>query len=70
MRHHLHDSLMQMDIFIHRMQMFFKFSFNMQLIIHTMRTFLYQFFIHILQHFFSNFHCQMLHNLDETLQNG
>ncbi len=41
--------------FIHRMQFFFKFSFNMQLIIHTMQTFLYQLFIHILQHFFQFF---------------
>ncbi len=41
--------------FIHRMQFSFKFSFNMQLIIHTMQTFLYQLFIHFLQHFFQFF---------------
>jgi hypothetical protein len=50
------------------MQISFQVSFNMQLIIHTMHMFLYQLFIHILQHFFQFFTVKC--NLDETLQNG
>jgi len=50
--------------FICRMQFFFKFSFNMQLIIHTMQTFISTFHPYYAT-FFSNFHCQMLHNVDK-----
>jgi hypothetical protein len=54
--------------FIHRMQFFFKFSFNMQLIIHTMQTFISTFHPYYAT-FFSIFHCQVLHNVDKKLQN-
>jgi hypothetical protein len=55
--------------FIHRMQFFFKFSFNMQLIIHTMQTFFFN-FSSIFCNIFFNFSLSNVAYCRQKLQNG